>query len=155
MQLSILPVSPPGEPAVVASRASKDYGAVRFSRDGRWIAYDLDESGRREVYVVSVPDGQARVQISSAGGVDPKWSRDDREILYRAFDGQIMSVEIEANRGLRAGTPRPLFRLPEGASSWDVSSDGERFLVNVPVIKSSSVPLSVVANWSAALIDRR
>jgi hypothetical protein len=56
---------------------------------------------------------------------------------------------------LRAGTPKPLFRLPEGASSWDVSSDEERFLVNVPVIKSSSVPLSVVANWSAALKHER
>jgi Tol biopolymer transport system component len=148
-------VDTPGDPTVVAPRASKDYGAVRFSSDGRWIAYDLDESGRREVYVVSVPDGQARVQISSAGGVDPRWSRDDREILYRAFDGQIMSVEIESNGVLRAGTPRPLFRLPEGASSWDVSSDGERFLVNVPVIKSSSVPLSVVVNWSTALQHER
>jgi Tol biopolymer transport system component len=153
MQLSVLPVEPPGEPSVVVPRAPKDYGSVRFSKDSRWIAYDLDESGRREVYVVSVPDGQTRLQISSAGGVDPKWSREDREILYTAFDGEIMSVEIDASRGLRAGTPRPLFQLPEGATSWDVSSDGERFLVNVPVIKSSSVPLSVVVNWSAGLSE--
>jgi Tol biopolymer transport system component len=146
-------VEPLGEPSVVAPRAAKDYGGVRFSKDGRWIAYDLDESGRREVYVVSVPEGQARLQISSAGGLDPKWSRDDREILYTAFDGTIMSVDIDASRGLRAGTPKPLFKLPEGATSWDVSSDGERFLITVPVIKSSSVPLSVVVNWSAGLRD--
>jgi Tol biopolymer transport system component len=153
MQLSILPVEPPGEPSVVAPRAPQDYGAVRFSKDGRWIAYDLNESGRREVYVVSVPDGQSRLQISSAGGVDPKWTRDDREILYTAFDGKIMSVQMDASRGLRAGTPRPLFQLPEGATSWDVSSDGEHFLVNVPVMKSSSVPVSVVVNWSADLTE--
>jgi len=151
MQLSILPVTPPGQPFTLVPRALNDFGAVRFSRDSRWVAYDLDESGRREVYVVSFPDGQGKLQISSAGGVRPKWSRGGREILYTAFDGRIMAVELDASRGLRASTPKALFPLPEGAFNWDVSGDGERFLVNVPVIKSSSVPLSVVVNWTAGL----
>ena len=63
------------------------------------------------------------------------------------------SVEIDTSGGLRVGTPRPLFQLPEGVGSahWDVSADGERFLLNVPMIKSSSVPLSLVVNWTAGL----
>jgi Tol biopolymer transport system component len=151
MQLSILPVAPPGKALTLLPRAANDFGSASFSPDGRWVAYDLDESGRREVYVVSVPDGQGKVQISSAGGVSPKWSRRGREILYTAFDGRVMAVDVDAGRGLRAGTPRPLFELREGAFTWDVTADGERFLVNVPVIQSSSVPLSVVVNWAAGL----
>jgi Tol biopolymer transport system component len=151
MQLSILPVAPPGKPRTLLPRAANDFGSASVSTDGRWVAYDLDESGRREVYVASVPDGQGKVQVSSAGGVGPRWTRGGRELLYTAFDGKVMAVEIDARRGLRAGTPRPLFELPEGAFSWDVSADGERFLVNVPVIKSSSVPLSMIVNWAAGL----
>jgi len=101
---------------------------------------------------VSFPEGQGRVQISNAGGVGAKWSRGGREILYSAFDGKVTSVEVDASHGLRVGTPKALFQLPEGtAFNWDVSADGERFLLNVPVIKSSSVPLSLVVNWTAGL----
>ena len=86
------------------------------------------------------------------GGIAPKWARGGKEILYNAFDGKLMSVEIDTSRGLRAGTPKPLFQLPEGAGfGWDVTADGERFLVNVPVINSSSVPLNVVMNWTEGL----
>ncbi len=151
MQLSAVPVSGPHKPFTVVPRVANDFGGMHTSPDGRWVAYDLDESGRKEIYVVSFPDGQGKVQISNAGGTNPKWSRGGRELLYTAFDGKIMSVEVEASHGLRAGTPKPLFQLPEGSFSWDVSADGERFLVNVPVIKSSSVPLSVVVNWAAGL----
>ena len=127
-------------------------GGGRLSPDGRFVAYDTDESGRSEIYVVSFPEGEDRVQISNAGGTNAKWSRGGREILYTAFDGKVTSVEIDTSRGLRVGTPRTLFQLPEGVGSqWDVSADGERFLLNVPVIKSSSVPLSVVVNWTAGL----
>jgi hypothetical protein len=62
-----------------------------------------------------------------------------------------MSVEIEPGQDLRVGATRALFQLPDGAFGLDVTADGERFLVNAPVIKSSSVPLSVVVNWTAGL----
>jgi serine/threonine protein kinase/Tol biopolymer transport system component len=152
-QLAALSVSAPHKLSTVVPRAQNDFGlAARLSPDGRFLAYDLDESGRREVYVVTFPDGQGKVQISDAGGVSPKWSRGGREILYTAFDGKVMGVEFDASHGIHAGTPKPLFQLPEGAGfGWDVSADGGRFLVNVPVIKSSSVPLSVVVNWAAGL----
>src|SRR6185295_16664284 len=128
--------------------------SARISPDDHWIAYDLDDSGRREVYAVSFPEGQGRVQISNSGGFGPKWTRRGAEILYNGFDGKIMSVPMEVKGGLRAGTPRALFQLPEGASqpgNWDVSPDGERFLVNVPVVTSSAIPLNVVFHWAAGL----
>ncbi|HEY6547868.1 MAG TPA: protein kinase [Vicinamibacteria bacterium] len=152
IQLSALPLAGDGKVRVVVPRLPGFLGGVRLSPDGRFVAYDTDESGRSEIYVVSFPEGEDRVQISNAGGTNAKWSRGGREILYTAFDGKVTSVEIDTSRGLRVGTPKPLFQLPEGVGSqWDVSADGERFLLNVPVIKSSSVPLSVVVNWTAGL----
>jgi Tol biopolymer transport system component len=152
MQIAAIAVGTPHRLSTVLPRAQNDFGPVRLSPDGRWLAYGLDESGRSEIYVVSFPDGQGKVQISDAGGVNPKWSRGGREILYTTFDGKVMSVEVDASRGFRAGTPKALFQLPEGTGfGWDVTADGERFLLNVPVIKSSSIPLSVVVNWTAGL----
>jgi len=152
IRLSALPLSGDRKPLVIVPPVPNLLNGGRLSPDGRFLVYDTDESGRNEVYVVSFPEGQGRVQISSAGGADGKWSRGGREILYTAFDGKVTSVDIDTSHGLRVGTAKPLFQLPEGtAFGWDVSADGERFLLNVPVVKSSSVPLSVVVNWSAGL----
>jgi Tol biopolymer transport system component len=150
--ISAIPLVGDREPLVVVPRLSDNVGGGRLSPDGRWLAYDTNESGRREVYVVSFPEGQHRLQISNAGGANAKWSRSGREVVYTSFDGVVMSVAINTGNGVQAGTPEPLFQLPEGTGpGWDVSPDGERFLLNVPVIKSSSVPLTLVANWAAAL----
>jgi hypothetical protein len=120
-----------------------------LSADRRWLGYDTDETGPREVYVVSFPDGRQRVQISNAGGFAPKWTRKGHELLYRTDSQQVMSVSVETTHGFRAGTPRPLLAVPEGARpEWDASADGERFVFTVP-LKSSSVPLSLVLNWAA------
>ncbi|HEY6929455.1 MAG TPA: protein kinase [Thermoanaerobaculia bacterium] len=153
MQLSVVGVKSPRKPFTLLPREEKDFGfSVRLSPDGRWVTYDLDETGRSEIYVVSFPDGRGKVRISSNGGIAPKWTRGGREIVYNDFDDNILAVDIDSSHALRAGTPKPLFKLPEGAGfGWEVTADGERFLVNVPVIKSSSVPLSVVFNWAAGL----
>ena len=128
-------------------------GSATLSPDGRFLAYESNESGRMETYVVSFPDGARRVQISSAGSRSSRWARDGKEVLYTAFDGTVMSVDVAPGDGLRAGLPKPLFELPEGAFfNWDVTADGERFLISVPILKSSSVPLSLIVHW-AALIE--
>jgi hypothetical protein len=146
-------VAPPRKPLTLIPRQPKDFGfSVRLSPDNKWIAYDIDESGRSEVYVLSFPDGHGKTQVSTSGGIGPKWVRGGKEIIYQDFDGQVMSVEVDTSHGVRAGTPKRLFQLPEGSDfGWDVTADGERFLVNAPVIKSSSVPLNVIVNWTAAL----
>jgi len=151
--VSAIPMTGDRKPFPVVPRQTLLVDSPRFSPDGRWLTYGSSESGRNEIYLVSFPDGERRIQLSNAGGNVPKWSRGGREILYTAFDGTVMSVEIESGpRVPRAGVPRPLFPLPEGASAiWDVSADGEHFLINVPVLKSSSVPLSLVVNWVASL----
>jgi eukaryotic-like serine/threonine-protein kinase len=152
MQLAAIPASPPRKPIVVVPRSLKDFGvSARFSPDGRWVAYDQDESGRSEVYVVSFPEGRGRVQISTNGGLSPKWTRGGKEIVYQDFDEKVVAVEVDTSQGVRAGTPKPLFQVPEGANlGWEVTADGERFLVSVPVVKSTSRFLDLVVNWPAA-----
>ena len=137
--------------AVVPPRATDIVGAS-LSLDRRWLAYATDESGRLEVYVVSFPDGRGKVQISNAGGCCPKWTRNGHELLYRAPSQQVMSVGVDNTKGFRAGTPAPLFAVPEGADGpWDAAADGQRFVFTVPALKSSSVSLSLVLNWAAGL----
>jgi eukaryotic-like serine/threonine-protein kinase len=152
IQVSAIPLLGDRKPFLVVPPLPGILGDARLSPDGHFLAYDTDESGRGEIYVTSFPEGKGRVQISNAGGALAKWARGGREILYTAFDGKVTSVEIDTSRGLRVGAPKPLFPLPEGTSPfWDVSGNGERFLLNVPVIKSSSIPLSLVVNWTAGL----
>jgi hypothetical protein len=133
-------------------RVAGNIVGVSLSPNQRWMAYDTDETARREVCVVSFPEGKGKVQISNAGGADPKWTRNGRELLYVAPSGQVMAVTVETGAVFKAGSPVPLFAVPEGAfERWDVSSDGQRFLFAVPVIKSSSVPLNLVQHWTAGL----
>jgi Tol biopolymer transport system component len=140
----------------LTSGSGSNAGAV-WSPDGSRIAFQSDRKHQADVFVRAAAatgadeaitdEDRQRIPIANA-----KWSRGGREIVYSAFDGKVTSVEIDASHGLRVGTPKPLFQLPEGTGfDWDVSADGERFLLNVPVIKSSSIPLSLVLNWTAGL----
>jgi Tol biopolymer transport system component len=121
-----------------------------FSPDGKWIAYDSDESGRSEVYV-SAYTSPGRVQkVSTGGGRWPRWSRDGKELFY--VSGQTMvAVSIETGPALRVGTPRTLFG---GNFIWarqrpfDVSPDGRRFVM---IRQNAHLPgyreLRMVVNW--------
>ena len=124
----------------------------RFSPDGRWVAYDSNESGRSEVYVQSFPDLARPMQISTGGGSSPVWRGDGRELFFRSLDDQLMSVPIASNgRHFEAGPPSPLFPLPPGphreaTTMWYAASrDGQRFLVNTFVEGAS--PITVLLNW--------
>ncbi|HEU5248358.1 MAG TPA: protein kinase, partial [Thermoanaerobaculia bacterium] len=104
--------------------------AAALSPDGRWMAYVSDESGRKEVYVRPFPGAGGRIKISSEGGAEPVWTRQGRELLYRQGN-QFFSVEVRAEPGLVAGTPRVLFSgdfLPGGREDapfqYAVSADG-------------------------------
>jgi len=121
------------------------------SPDGKWLAYDSDESGAWEVYVVSFPAGDRKRQISTNGGGQSRWRRDGRELYYLAPDGQMMAVEITAVETVESGTPRVLFEtgltLDPSHDQYTVTSDGQRFLIRMPVAESS--PITVVVNWDA------
>jgi len=92
------------------------------------------------------------VQVSTNGGLAPKWTRGGKEIVYQDFEERVVAVDVDTAGVVRAGTPRHLFQLPEATNvAWDVTADGERFLISVPVAKSSSRLLDLVVNWQAAL----
>ena len=101
-----------------------------ISPDGRWLAYVSNEGGQASVFVRPFPGGDGRWQISTPNGVEPQWSRNGRELFYRA-DAILYRVAIDTSKGFSAGRPERLFdRLASGSSvrtySW--SADGPKFL---------------------------
>jgi eukaryotic-like serine/threonine-protein kinase len=126
------------------------------SPGSNWIAYTSDESGGlNEVYVTSFPTAGTRWRVSSSGGSFPRWSRDGRELFYRALDGTLMVASVRsAPQGLEFGTPASLFRIPEPvgmfAYPYDVAPDGKRILALMPSKVSGDSPsLTVLVNWDA------
>ena len=136
-------------------RTQFDEGGGAISPDGRWLAYFSDESGRLEVYVQPFPGPGGKWQVSTAGGVNPVWRNDGKELFYQALDGKFMAVEIQTGTAVESGAPKALFGAPTKSSSgrnFDVSSDGQRFLVNTPVEgEQGSPPIVLVQNWTAVL----
>jgi len=124
----------------------------RFSPDGRWIAYQSDESGTVEVYVQPFPGHGGKWQISKAGGTQPVWNRNGKEIFYVSADNKLMAVDVKADSGFEAGPPRALFEVHlKSVNGWkyDISPDGQRFLANVVIGEVRSNPITLVLNWAA------
>ncbi len=119
--------------------------SARFSPDGRWVAYNSNESGRYEVFVRPFPGPGGKWQISTEGGDDPHWSRRGRELFYQQED-KLMIVDVETKPTFRAERPRMLF---EGSFlDYDVSPDGTRFLMIKPdPAETSPAHVNVVLNW--------
>jgi Tol biopolymer transport system component len=123
----------------------------RFSPDGRWIAYQSDESGTVEVYVRPFSGHGGKWQISTAGGTQPVWNRNGKEIFYVSPDNKLMAVDVKADSGFETGPPRALFDVHlKSVNGWkyDVSPDGQRFLANT-VIEVKANPITLVLNWAA------
>jgi dipeptidyl aminopeptidase/acylaminoacyl peptidase len=142
------------KPSAYLATRFPESGSV-FSPDGRWIAYTSTESGRPEVYVQPFPRGSGKWQISSSGGWMPAWRRDGSEIFFLAADGNLMAAAVRAGATFEAQAPKPLFpakvRTVVGLSrrQYDVSADGQRFLINAAVGEQASVPITLVQNWTA------
>jgi serine/threonine protein kinase/Tol biopolymer transport system component len=126
----------------------------QFSLDGRWVAYQSNESRQWEVYVVPFPGPGGKWQISTAGGREPRWRRDGKELFYLAGNTLMAAaVKADANR-FAVGAVQRLFELrsPNNANEvYDVSPDGQRFLVNVVDEQPAANPITVVVNWPALL----
>ena len=124
----------------------------KLSPDGRWLAYQSNESNRDEVYVLSFPQKGGKWLISTGGGIRPVWSRDGRELYYYSADGKIMALPITPGAQFRFGVPKPLFdvRLATATVGFDVSRDG-RFLLPVLMPHQDSALMNVVLNWPRTL----
>jgi eukaryotic-like serine/threonine-protein kinase len=155
--VTVAPVdgSAPPHPAV-ASRFSEMQ--AQFSPDGRWLAYTSDESGPPQVYLRSLGGRDLRRQVSATGGSDPRWRADTREIYYVRGDGWLTAVSVTDDHGTPAfGRPEALFHINDGilrapfASSYDVTPDGQRFLVRVVTQEVRNTPLTVLVNRFPAL----
>ena len=141
-------------------RTQFDETAPRFSPDGHWLAYISDESGRDEVYVQPYPGPGGKWQISTEGGTEPVWSPNGRELFYRS-GGKMMAADIAAQPGFTVGKPRMLFEGPYQTAwtdlpNYDVSPDGQRFLMLKPIESADAAPtqINVVLNWFEELKRR-
>jgi len=163
-----------GEPRPLIQTPFEETNA-EFSPDGRWLAYQSNRSGAFEVYVSPFPDvGSNLWLVSTAGGTQPLWSRDGRELFYRSPNGAVMRVPVTAGAAWSAGTPTQLFEsrsygLFEGQSyasgadratafisrTYDVSPDGQRFLMIKDAEARAQPPTApriiVVQNWTEEL----
>jgi serine/threonine-protein kinase len=123
--------------------------------NGRWLAYQSDESGRDEIYVRPFPDvSGGRWQVSTSGGRTPLWARTGRELFYRSLDGAVMGVQVQSGPGWRSGPPAQILppRYYDGTGligrTFDISSDGQRFLmIKESGSQSESSQVVVVQNW--------
>jgi eukaryotic-like serine/threonine-protein kinase len=137
-------------------------GFATVSPDGKWLAYQSDQSGRNEVYVQAF-DGlsngtKRRWMVSIKGGGLPRWRSDGGELFFMTADGRVMTVSIHlgSDGGIEASQPHMLFQTRPVPKSWnlyDVSPDGQRFSVNIPLEWTSAVPITVVTNWTEKLKD--
>jgi Tol biopolymer transport system component len=126
----------------------------QISPSGRWLAYTSNQSSRFEVYVQPLPPDGRKWQVSVAGGSDPKWRADEKEMFFLASDGQMTSVALTGSTSFDPGVPRPLFRFRDIAvispylSAYNVQRDGQRFLAPASTEELQTHPLNVLVHWS-------
>ena len=145
-----------GDPAprpLVDSAFDDNYPA--FSPDARSIVYASNESGQSEIYAMSIEGGGGKVLVSSGGGSFPRWRADGREIVYLSVDHTIMSVPVSGSGAtLQTGKPTPLFRIdpqPGPGEPFDLTADGEHFIVNTAIPSRVPPSLTLLINWPARL----
>jgi Tol biopolymer transport system component len=128
--------------------------AGHFSPDGKWMAYVSSESGQNQVFVQPVPATGAKRQLSAAGGSNPRWRRDGRELFYVSADRKLVAVPVTMSAdSFQAGTAQPLFEIPPDVAVQQPTADGQRFLATVPAEgeAAEATPITVITNWQAGL----
>src|SRR5215470_840015 len=131
---------------------------AQLSSDGKWLAYasNDNEAGNFEVYVSPFPAPGNKWQVSRGGGREPRWRRDGKELFYISADGKMVAVQVKTVKSFEAGSPMTLFqthtRQPISALDlvfYDVSADGQKFLIDSKVVDRDSSPLSIALNWTS------
>ncbi len=149
--LWVLPLSGDRKPfAFVATPAGESAG--QFSPNGRWIAYRSNQTGVNEVYVAPFPSPGRAIRVSRRGGQNPHWRGDGKELFFMTALDTMMSVDVDSSGDeFGVGTERQLFTAPferNGMFWYDVSPDGQRFLINLRGDRREEPPpLTLVVNW--------
>jgi Tol biopolymer transport system component len=128
-------------------------GKPVFSPDGRWVAFQSDESGQHEVFVGSFPNIGQKYRISTDGGTEPVWATDGEELFYRNGD-KMMAAAVMTSREFSSAEPKLLFEskywqssVAHTGASYDVASNG-RFLM-ITESEQDLTQINVVINWAA------
>ncbi len=153
--LWILPMSGDRKPYAFLATPFNEGNGV-FSPDGRWLAYESDESGRLEIYITPFPQGGAKWQVSQGGGTTPSWRPEGRAVFYATPDGKLMEATVDVKGGaVEVGTPHEFSKthLPDfGSEVWfyTLAPKADRVLVLRPE-ETAPVPLTLVTHWTAGL----
>jgi eukaryotic-like serine/threonine-protein kinase len=130
----------------------------QFSPDGKWVAYASNETGRWEIYVTSFPEARGKWQVSTGGGEQPRWRGDGKELFYLSSDAKMMAAPVTTGANFDAGTPVALFQATPREPvplydlfAYDVTRDGQRFLILTQLKQAETAPMSIVLNWTAKL----
>ena len=159
-EMRVLPMDSPSSanrkpfPYLTASRKAQ---LGRFSPDGRFVAYVSEETGRLEVYVQQFPAAGGKWPISKAGGSQPRWRSDGKELFFLDPERILMSVAVSAKPEFRVSEPQRLFQTYQSVKvvygqgfGYDVSPDGRRFLVNSGAPAPPAREINVLLNWQTA-----
>jgi serine/threonine protein kinase/Tol biopolymer transport system component len=140
----------------LSTKTSETNGQI--SLDGKWVAYASNESGDWEIYVTTFPTAAGKWQVSRGGGTEPRWRGDDKEIFYIGARSTLTAVPVSSEGTFAAGNPTPLFRSQLRAQvsstdqfSYDVTKDGQRFLVNRYAKLAQVAQLHIILNATADL----
>lgn len=134
-------------------RSPFNESAAAVSPDGRWLAYTSDESGREEIYVDRFPRPGTRVRLTADGGTDPRWRADGRELVFRRGDA-LYAIALAADvDALEATATTRLFDAGPDLRAYDMTRDGQRFVLNRPMPGQAPPAVRVVVNWAALATD--
>jgi len=149
-----LPLSGDGKPFPIVQDAF-DERAPTVSPDGKWLAYQSNESGRPEIYITAFPAGGAKWQVASNGGTTPKWRRDGKEMFFLDPQDNIVAVDVNTSgNAVKLGAPHTLFQavgIQRDFGPYDVTADVKKFLINSGNLKEGTEPVTLVQNWPAEL----
>ena len=152
--LYVLSLNQPAQAARLSVANAQQF-AAQLSPSMRWLTLTSEESGRREVIAQTFPEATTRVQVSANGGQDAKWRKDGRELFFVNTNRQMMAVDVDERAG-HFGVPHVLFETYAGESSgnpiiYDVSPDGQRFLMVQPSQGVGANATKVIVNWPALM----
>jgi serine/threonine protein kinase len=155
-QLALIQPSSGKMTPFLSTQSSESNGQI--SPDGKWVAYASNESGDWEVYVTTFPTATGKWQVSRGGGTEPRWRGDGKEIFYIGPKSMLTAVSVDTRDSFSSGNPTPLFRTQIRAQvsstdqfSYDVTKDGQRFLVNKYAKPAQVAPLHIILNATSGL----